>query len=101
VSPEVAARLDKLEIHSLAASNAYHLFVREECVAVAHRGPQGEFTSIGSSGLMTGDGLAYLIWRHGQPFLIAHGDKETSATPDQVEAIRRFAADLKQALGLK
>ncbi len=47
--------------------------------------------------MMTEQGLAYLVWRDGQPFLAAKGS-ETPATPEQVEAIRRFSQDLNSAL---
>ena len=55
---------------------------------------------MGSSGMMTDNGLAYLVWREGEAILAAHGGKEVPATAKQVEEIQRFSADLKQALGL-
>ena len=47
--------------------------------------------------MMTPQGLAYLVWRDGQPMLAAKGG-ETAATAEQVEAIRKFSEDLKAAL---
>jgi hypothetical protein len=47
--------------------------------------------------MMTEQGLAYLVWRDGLPYLAAKGG-ETPATPEQVETIRKFSADLKSAL---
>ena len=66
------------------------IYVREECIAVVG-GTQG------STGMLTPQGLAYLIWREGQPFLASKG-AEVPATPEQVEAIRKFSEDLKSAL---
>ena len=36
--------------------------------------------------------------RDERPFLAAHGGNEIAASAEQVEAVRRFAADLKAAL---
>jgi hypothetical protein len=47
--------------------------------------------------MMTEQGLAYLVWRDGQPYLAAKGG-ETPATPEQVETIRKFSEDLNTAL---
>jgi hypothetical protein len=47
--------------------------------------------------MLTPQGLAYLVWRDGQPLLAAKG-VETPASPGQVEAIRKFSEDLKTAL---
>jgi hypothetical protein len=57
-------------------------------------------TSLGSSGVMTEQGLAYLVWRDGAPWLCSHGN-EVAAGAEQVDAIRKFSEDLKMALGLK
>src|SRR5438270_238395 len=54
--------------------------------------------SLGSSGLMTETGMAYLVSREDRPFLAGHGGGETAATPEQVETVRRFSADLKTVL---
>ena len=75
------------------------MFVRGNCAALAPYGESG-FLSIGSSGMMTEKGLAYLVWREGQAMLSSHGS-QISAGTEQVEAIRRFSEDLKVALGLK
>jgi hypothetical protein len=56
------------------------------------------FGSIGSTGVMTEAGLAYLVWREGRAVLLGKGS-EALAEPAQVEAIRRFSEDLKTALG--
>jgi hypothetical protein len=91
VSPKISARLAALGIQLLADGRDYRLFAREGCVAFAH----GD--SPGSAGLMTDNGLAFLVWRGGQPFLAAKGS-EVPAAAEQVDALRRFSEDLKEAL---
>jgi hypothetical protein len=92
VNPEIAARLQKLDITWSATEKGYTFFTRGQCAAIAHG------LSLGSSGLMTETGLAYLVWREDRPFLAGHGGGETAATPEQVETVRRFSADLKTVL---
>jgi hypothetical protein len=98
VSPEIAARLASLQIEMMAEAKAYCVFARGECVAIVQR-QDGSF-SVGSSGVMTDHGLAYLVWRDDRPLLLAHGGNEIRATHEQVEVVRRFSTDLKAALGL-
>ena len=77
---------------------AVSIYVRDNCIAAVggiHRGgPRG---NQGSTGMMTEQGLAYLVWHDGRPYLAARSG-ETPATPEQVEIIRRFSEDLKTAL---
>jgi hypothetical protein len=47
--------------------------------------------------MMTEQGLAYLVWRDGRPYLAAKSG-ETPATLEQVETIRKFSEDLNTAL---
>jgi hypothetical protein len=100
VSPEIAARLAGLHIEVVAETQAYCVFTRESCIALANRLPDGGFASPGSSGMTTEHGLAYLVWKDGQPVLAAHGGKESPATEEQVAAIRQFSRDLQKALEL-
>jgi hypothetical protein len=96
VTPETAARLESLNIQWHTRARGYCLFIREMCAAFAHE-RDGEL-ALGSSGIMTEQGLAYLVWRDERPFLAAHGAGETPASVEQVEAVRRFSEDLKTAL---
>jgi hypothetical protein len=96
VTPEIAARLESRGIVWFATEKGYTMFTRENCAAIAHEQPVGY--SVGSSGIMTENGFAYLVWRDDRPFLAAHGATELPADPAQVEAVRRFSEDLKQAL---
>lgn len=96
MSPEILARLASLNIQLVSETAEYCIFVRENCVAIAHLREAG--LAVGSSGLMTEAGLSYLLWRDGRPLLASHGGAETPAAPEQVAAVRQFSADLKQAL---
>jgi hypothetical protein len=96
VTAETAARLESLNIQWHTQARGYYLFIRENCAAFAHEREGG--LALGSSGIMTDLGLAYLMWREEQPFLAAHGGSEMPARDEQVAAVRRFAEDLKRAL---
>jgi len=98
VTPEVAARLSALDISLMAEAKAYSIFARGNCLAVAQSTEAG-FSSLGSSGMMTESGLAYLVWREGRPVLVAKGH-EIEADAGQVEQLRKFSGDLKAALGV-
>ena len=92
----VAERLASLNIQIAAEAQKHFVFVRENCVALVERADTG-YGSIGSTGIMTESGLAYLIWRDGRPVL-AGKSGERPAEAAQVEAIQRFSEDLKSAL---
>jgi hypothetical protein len=98
VTPETAARLAGCGIQLAAESPQYDMFTRGSCVALVTFGA-GAVTGIGSSGMMTESGLAFLVWREGRPYLAAKG-RETSASSAQVEEIGKFSLDLKRALGV-
>ena len=84
------SRLEDLGIRKMVEGRAVTLYVRGNCVAGA-----GE--TQGSTGLMTEQGLAYLVWRDGVALLSFKGG-EIPATPEQLEEIRKFTEDLKSAL---
>ena len=98
MTPEIAARLSALDIRLMAEARAYTIFARGNCLAVAQRNEAG-FSSLGSSGMMTEAGLAYLVWREGRPLLVAK-QSEVEAAPTQLEELRQFSGDLRSALGL-
>lgn len=83
-------------IQLLSETPAYSVFARDNLIALVERTPQG-YGSIGGTGIMTEQGLAYLIWRNGQAFLAGKGF-ELPASDDQVALVRRFSEDLKAAL---
>ncbi|MCX6631367.1 MAG: hypothetical protein NTW28_27455 [Candidatus Solibacter sp.] len=84
------SRLDDLNIRLMVEGPAVSIYMRADCIA-AVGGTQG------STGIMTEQGLAYLVWRDGQPYLAAKGG-ETPATAEQVETIQKFSEDLNTAL---
>ncbi len=86
--------LDDFGIRLMAEGASVAIYVRDNCIAAVGAAPG---PNQGSTGLMTERGLAYLMWRDGQPFLAAKG-AETPATPEQVEAIQKFSRDLSSAL---
>ena len=100
MSPESAARLQSLQINWVLNAKGWVLFTRENCAMFARWQEGDPRVSFGSTGMMTDNGLAYLVWRKGQPILAAHGGQEIRATSEQVEEIQRFSADLKDALGM-
>ena len=97
MTPEISARLAALDIQMAAQAKDYCLFVRGNCMALV-QSVEERFTSIGSSGMMTEKGLAYLLWRDGEAWLASHGS-QVAAGAEEVGAIRGFSEDLKRALG--
>jgi hypothetical protein len=94
VTPEIAAGLAACEIQLAAQAQGYCMFVRGNCLALVRT--DGErFTSMGSSGMMTEKGLAYLVWVEGKAMLTSHGS-QVEAGADQVDAIRKLSEDLKK-----
>jgi hypothetical protein len=82
--------LDDLNIRLMAEGPSVSIYVRDNCIAAVAE-------TQGSTGLMTEQGLAYLVWRDGQAFLAGKGG-ETPATAEQVETIQQFSRDLATAL---
>ena len=88
------SRLEDLNIRLMAEGPSVSIYVRDNCTA-AVGGADG--SNQGSTGMMTEQGLAYLVWRDGQHYLAAKGG-QTPATPEQVETISIFSRDLNNAL---
>jgi hypothetical protein len=76
------------------------MFMRDDLVVLAQLDQDAGRGSLGSAGIMTENGLAFLLWSESGPVLAAHGGKQVPATAEQVDRIQRFSADLKAALGL-
>jgi hypothetical protein len=85
------SRLEDFGIRLMVEGPVVSIYVRENCIGVVSGGSQG------STGLLTEQGIAYLVWRDGQPLLSSKG-LERPATAEQVEAIRKFSEDLNSAL---
>ena len=96
MSASIEERLRNFQIELAAETKGHCLFVRGDVCAMALREGEG-FGSIGSTGIVTEGGLAYLTWRGGNAILSSKGG-EAPAEPSQVEHIRRFSEDLKTAL---
>ena len=85
------SRLEDFGIRLMVEGPVVSIYVRENCIGVVSGGSQG------STGLLTEQGIAYRVWRDGQPLLSSKG-LERPATAEQVEAIRKFSEDLNSAL---
>jgi hypothetical protein len=96
VTAELVARLAVYRIELLSEAKEFSMVARENCFALVHL-PEGSAPGIGSSGVMTEKGPAYLVWREGEARLMAKGS-DVPADQASVEAIRRFSEDLKEAL---
>ncbi len=98
---EIAARLASYSIITMTEGMHFSVFHREGCLAMVPLTDDGlAYASIGSSGLVTDDGLMYLVYRDTGPMLVGNA-AERPALPEQVAMIRQFSADLKAALGLE
>ena len=80
-------------IQLVAETVSHYLFARDTCIALVERSAG----TVGSTGIMTEQGLAYLIWRDGQAFLKSKS-AEIPATGEQLTAIRQFSEELARAL---
>ena len=92
MTPKLAAA----GIQLVTETKTHFLFVRDNFIALVERRNDG-FGSIGSTGMMTENGLAYLVWRGEQAFLKSKTGEQPAAQT-QVDEIRRFSADLTAAL---
>ena len=83
-----------LGIRKVVEGPVVSLYMRGNCVAAVGGTP---VANQGATGLMTEQGLGYLVWRDGVALLVSKG-VEIAAAPEQVEEIRKFTEDLKTAL---
>ncbi|MGP0070466.1 MAG: hypothetical protein ACLPWF_00830 [Bryobacteraceae bacterium] len=91
-------KLAAVEIQIIPADITSHFILeRGGFVAFVER-REDRFGNIGAPGLMTERGFAALIWRGDQAFFVGKGF-EQPASPEQVQQIRAFGADLANALG--
>ena len=98
MTPEIAARLAALDIRLMAEAKAYLIFTRGNCLALVQRDPAG-FRRMGSAGMMTESGLAYLVWREGRRCVGSQGQRDRSGCRAGRQ-LRKFSGDLKAALGV-
>ena len=96
---DILQRLAGANINLLPTSQitTHFVFERDGFVSLVERLPEG-FGRIGAPGLLTEKGFAAFVWRGESAFFVVKGT-EQSASPDQVDSIRKFATDLELALG--
>ena len=94
---EILEKLVAANIQLIPAEVTSHfIFERDGFVAFVQR-REDAFGNIGAAGLMTERGFGALIWRSDQAFFVGKGF-EQPASPEQVQKLRSFAADLTKAL---
>ena len=76
----------------------HYVLERDGFVALVERRPDGGFGRAGAPGRLLEGAFAVLVWRGGEAFFVAKGMEE-AATAEQVAAVRRFDAALREALG--
>ena len=79
-----------------AELTTHYVFERDGFIALVERTPDG-LGGVGSAGILTGNGFAAMIRRGERSYFVAK-NFEQEAGPRQVEALRSFSADLRQAL---
>jgi hypothetical protein len=85
-----------IELLPISEIETHFMFYRDGFAALVERTPGG-FGSAGGAGLLTDKGFAALVWRGGKPFFIGKGFEQPGSGA-QVEALRRFADDLENAI---
>ena len=94
----VLARLAALEIEvAVLPGSARHAVVARGAFGALIERSAESLGKPGAAGLITEKGLAMLVWRDGGPFFVARGFERPVST-EEVEALRRFSADLTSAL---
>ncbi|MEX2264354.1 MAG: hypothetical protein WD696_20535 [Bryobacteraceae bacterium] len=95
---EQLERLSEAGIQILPASGRGTHFILERGGLVALVERRGDaFGSVGSTGILTPNGMAVLVWRGAEAWFVARG-YERLARPEEVTAVRDFSASLANAL---
>lgn len=89
----VAANIQLLPLPEI---ETHFVFERDGFAALVERRPDG-FGGIGTAGLLTGKGIAPLIWRAGSAFFVGKAFEQPAAV-QQIEQLRKFQSDLAAAL---
>ncbi|MDX1979428.1 MAG: hypothetical protein SFV51_04105 [Bryobacteraceae bacterium] len=87
----------RIELLPLAEVGRHWVFQRDGFVTLVERTKSDGFGGIGSTGLLTEAGMAVLMRRGERHVFVARGF-EQEASPEQVEMLRQFAADLEASL---
>lgn len=86
-----------IELVPAVEITTHFIFTRDGFVSLVERRGDG-FGGIGSAGLLVDQGYAPLVRRGDQAVFVARGF-EQPATPEDIEKLQRFSADLKASLG--
>jgi hypothetical protein len=91
-------RLTEAGIQMIPADqvSTHFLFERNGFVALVER-RAGDFGNVGSAGLLTESGVAFLIHRGNEAFFVCKG-YDQPAEQLQIDALRRFQSELETAL---
>jgi hypothetical protein len=100
VTQDLTVILEKLVAAGIqiipAEITSHFILERDGFVSFVERREQS-FGNMGAPGLMTERGFAALIWRGDQAFFVGKGF-EQPASPEQVQKLRAFGAELDNAL---
>src|SRR5258706_389697 len=91
------AGIRKVVVNDLK-DDTFYVLERDGFVALVERLPDGGFGRAGAPARLLEGAFAVLVWRGGEAHFVAKGREET-ATAEQVAAVRRFDAELREALG--
>ena len=101
MNPDLLKKLERLsaagiELVPFDAISNHYVLARDGCVSLVEK-RQRDFGKVGAPGIMTEKGFACLVWREALGFFVAKGF-EQQATAEQIVSLRKFSADLNQAL---
>ena len=75
----------------------HYVLERAGFVSLVERLPDGGFGSVGAPSLLAEGAFAVLVWKQQGPVFVTK-DQEFPARAEQVEALRQFDKDLREAL---
>ena len=102
ISPGIFATLERLaalhfELLPMPELTTHYVIARGPFVAMVDRREDGSFGRSGNPGKIGERGFALFV-RRGERAVFASKGHEEEASPEEAEAVRAFATELKQAL---
>lgn len=85
-----------IELLPVGEISTHFVFGRDGFVCLVERRGDG-FGGMGSPGLLSDRGMAFLVWRGGAGYFVNKAG-EMAASAEQVSGLRAFSADLSFAL---
>ena len=76
----------------------HYVLERQGFAVLVERRADGSFGRPGAPGALLDGAFAVLVWKGPEAFFVAKG-KQKAATAQEVESLRRFDAELREALG--